>query len=555
MGYKGEPQSNLSQTSILKEGTYIEFFLNCRRASSNIQNGLHIRQRFVNYMSFLQKCSSQQWSEILPNHVYGIDSSHIEQPLDSNTGHTRRFLSELMLISTVSEVDIDMAKLKLVNQQYLSTGTFAPQALVQASNALSFNFWYNGANLTPQNIADENKQNPKNGFKVACRDALKKPDAEMHNPNVSAGVVKGRKVSNQAKEHKWQDFRLLDAFYEIMRNIKNDTEQFNKNIPDFDLLPYLGDSTFITSTNAPYCLLKPTRCPNKSCTDRVAIAHVVESLDQYSAEEMFCPICHTAICEWDSIGLTEQFESEMSNLGLLSDLTYVLEHLRATQRLLCLPPSPHNTAIIMDGTLGLFRKLQALTPGIKSIVESTLNHGSTVFGVVKHSETKDFFDYLDHPLDPTQQIPCGSFWLVRNTERYKYISPRFHAKDPHGSHTHYGVDVMVKTSKGYRFLVSVALPASIQDDTGLEYGSDGYLDYVEHNFQSIPSFVKMLATLEKVQMLLYGGSTIPQTLTHGQASISWNVSGRILAQAIVNERVKNNKPQGEKNERQRGQKQ
>lgn len=541
MGYNRERQSNLSQTSILKENSYIEFFLNCTRASSNIQNGGHIRQNFVDYITFLQGCSQQRWSEILPDHVYGVDSSHIEQPLDSNTGHNRRFLSELMLISTVSEVDIDMEKLKSVTQQYLSTGTFAPQTLVQSSTALSFNFWYNGANLTPKNIADESKQNPKNGFKVACRDALKKPDADMHNPNMPAGVVGGRKVSEQVKQHKTQDFRLLDAFYEIVRHIKNDSELFNKNIPDFDLLPYLVGASVITSANAPYCLLKPTRCPNKNCPDRSAIAKLVGTLDQYSAEEVFCPICDTAICEWDCIGLTEQFESEMSNLGLLSDLTYILEHLRATQRLLCLPLSSHNTAIIMDGTLGLFRKLQALTPGIKAIVEHTLNNGSTVFGVVKHSETKDFFDYLDHPLDPAQQIPCGSFWLVRNTERYKYISPRFHAKDPHGTHTHYGVDVMVKTLKGYRFLVSVALPSSIEQSTGLEYGSDAYLDYVEHNFQSIPSFVKMLATLEKVQMLLYGGSTIPQTLTHGQASISWNVSGRILAQAIVNERIKNDK--------------
>ena len=540
MGHNGERQSNLSQTSILKDDSYIKFFLNCTRASSTIQNGVHIRQNFVDYSAFLKHCSEEQWGNILPDHVYGIDSSHIEQPLDSNTGHSRRFLSELMLISTVSEVDIDMAKLKSVTQQYISTGTFAPQTLVQASNALSFNFWYNGANLTPNNIADESKRNPKNGFKVACRDALKKPDAEMHNPNVPAGVVKGRKVSDQAKQHKQQDFRLLDAFYEIIRTIKNNPALFDKNIPEFELLPYLGDSSVITTANAPYCLLKPLCCPNKSCTDRKAVAQVVESLDQYSAEEVFCPICGAAVCEWDCIGLTEQFESEMSNLGLLSDLTYVLEHLRATQRLLCLPPAPHNTAIIMDGTLGLFRKLQALTPGIKAIVERTLNNGSTVFGVVKHSETKDFFDYLDHPLDPTQQIPCGSFWLVRNTERYKYISPRFHAKDPHGAHTHYGVDVMVKTLKGYRFLVSVALPSSVEQSTGLEYGTDAYLDYVEHNFHSIPSFVKMLATLEKVQMLLYGGSTIPQTLTHGQASISWNVSGRILAQAIVNERIKNN---------------
>lgn len=538
MGHNGERQSNLSQTSILKEGDYINFFLNCTRASSNIQQGVHIRKKFVDYIYHLKNCSPEQWNNILPNHVYGIDSSHIEQPLDSNTGHTRRFLSELMLISTVSEVDIDMERLKSVKHDFITTGTFAPQTLVQVSQSLSFNFWYNGANLTPQNIADPSKRNPKNGFKVACRDALKKPTAIMHNPNVRPGVVGGRKVSVQAHQHKYQDMRLLDALYEILRNIKNTPDVFDKNISGFDLRPYLEDSSPLNSKTSPYHVLKPMCCPNKNCANREAVATQFEDLEQYSDTEIFCPSCSTAICEWDCIGITEQFESEMSNLGLLSDLTYILEHLRATQRLLCLPPPHHNTAFIMDGTLGLFRKLQALTPGIKAIVERILNNGSTIFGVIKHSETKDFFDYLDHPLDPTQQISCGSFWLVRNNERYKYISPRFNAKDPHGKNTHYGVDVMVKTSKGHRFLVSVALPSDIQQTTGLEYGSDAYLDYVEHNFQAIPSFVKMLATLEKVQMLLYGGSTIPQTLTHGQASISWNVSGRILAQAIVNERLK-----------------
>ena len=527
MGHNNERSSH-SAHSAFKEEEYIDFFLNCDRASKTIYGATHIAQCFTPYFSYITK------NPLLPTQVYGIDSSHLEQPLDMQTGSVSNFMSELMLVSTLSEVNISMEKFLHLEHIFFQTGTFPPADLANISTDEAFSFWFNGANLTPKNISKEEFRNPKNGFKVAVRDALKKPLATLQNPN-KRGVIQSRNVSEQAKKYLMQNFRLIDALYSVFDHI--DSTTWNKHIPHFSKKDNLTKSQL----ESPYFNLHILQCSNRlNCPDPICIKKKDLMLGQYDDTERFCPSCGEVICELDTIGLTDQYQPEMSNITLLSDITYFIEHLRCVQRLLCLPKkSEEDIAIVMDGTLGLFRKLQLVVPGIRSIVEQTLNHGHTVFGVVKHSATKDFFDYIDD-LNPNgvKTIANGSFWIVRNRERYKYISPQFDNQLYHGQNTHYGVDVMVKTSRGYRFLVSVAIPEYIKNSSNAEYGSDAYLNYIQTNYQKIPSFVKMLATLEKMQMFLYGGSTIPQTLTHGQASISWDVSARVLAKSIAEERQK-----------------
>ena len=253
MGYNKERTSHLAQTSIVKEKEYVEFFLNCERGSKNMHNGVHLRERFVSYIQSIEDPS------ILPTTVYGIDSSHLEQPLDQKTGSTVCFMSELMLVSTVSEVDISMAKFLTLEKTYKAHGSFSPSSLTQVAVSETFNFWFNGANLTPKNIADEERRNPKNSFKVSVRDALKKPAAVLDNPNTK-GFVNTHTVSKEVGGYNKENYRLIDALYDVFKwqhnTVYNGENMWDKHITHFSIQPY----TPLTNASPLYNFLKIKSC-------------------------------------------------------------------------------------------------------------------------------------------------------------------------------------------------------------------------------------------------------------------------------------------------------
>ena len=487
-------------------------------------------------------------SDPLPETLVGLDGSTFEGSIDGDAP-TSRFPSARAGLINVAHLEIDVNALAKLNQKAFMGHMVDPRLLRQAiSEQDSLCFWVNSSGITPKgahSITD--------GFRTAVRDALRKPQARIPACAVDSplNVTTG-----------WS---LLDVLYWILFRM--------------EALGLASSSDFFRATGGTISAITliPQRCPNVQCVQHHSFPSTTPI--QLSANDrscVRCPACNEAFCELDATKLLREFEEDQPNAHLIGRLSLVFEHLRGLQLLLHhhgympniasarLSKEEHlaRRAVVVDGPLALFGQTQHLVPAMRSMVHELIrggdnhpwdhmpwrcgnpthgNEGALMFGVIKTGALVDFMREVDR----RKPIPAGSYWVVDDEARYKWIMPkarRKNAKQSHGAFTHYGHDVVVKTHQGQLLLISAPLPLPLskksKTDDGLRDAflrarkKAGIVGSEQHRY-----LLRILNCVEQVQSVIFGGTTIPQNMAHDSASISHNPSGRILVAAVREKRI------------------
>lgn len=293
--------------------------------------------------------------------------------------------------------------------------------------------------------------------------------------------------------------------------------------------------------------------------------HEAPDIASLSAAGTFfsCPQCETQTRLMDACGLTYLYRPDQSNLHVMNSFSVFVEHLllyswceqfsssrvwkkdhQAQYEELTEAP-----IFIMDGPLALYGSCGRFVSAFRKKVQEAVGKGATVFGIVKTGRIRDFLDSLPETLRGGK----ASYFVVPDRVRYEMID--VNNKQPghygFGETSYYGNDVIVRTRRGLRFVLSVATPEvcpkwwiqdQVKDSLDHKAGvieealinavpappsfdarkpwdfdtQDAWMDYLRVSSPRVLAapLWRAISTLEHVESLMFQQSSIPQVFAH-----------------------------------------
>jgi len=286
----------------------------------------------------------------------------------------------------------------------------------------------------------------------------------------------------------------------------------------------------------------------------------------------------------DACGLTYLYQEDRSNLHVMTAFSCFLEHLLlyawCEHYLKHMRKHPHDkqyeddqhragSIFVMDGPLALFGTTGRFVKAFRNSVQKAVGAGATIFGIVKTGRVCDFLSGL-----PEEMIgPPASYFIIPDRVRLELVEtfgkPSFYG---FGEMSYYGHDVVVRTERGLRFLLSVAPPqinptwwkrhsipesmeakskvintalttksfyGNIMDkkQTELFATQQQWFDYINPlGLKKNPTapLYRVISTLEHVESLMYQQSSIPQVFAHMLAGIQGKLMQSYLKQLTIN---------------------
>ena len=308
-----------------------------------------------------------------------------------------------------------------------------------------------------------------------------------------------------------------------------------------------------------------------------------------------CPHCqeHTRLI--DACGLTYLYRPDQSNLHVMNSFSVFVEHLLLYSwcehfRVKQMGKKTHeeqyqsfdqSPIFIIDGPLALYGSCGRFTSAFRYKVQEAVGSGATIFGIVKTGRVRDFLDNLPHELQGSK----ASYFIVPDRVRYDMIevSNKTPSHYGFGEWSYYGHDVIVRTRRGLRFVLSVATPevspkwwksSTVQTSldnkakvieaslttalkTPNRFDGQKYWDFASQNdwFLHAQNFIsrriptaplwRVISTLEHVESLMFQQSSIPQVFAHmlaGTQATLIRAFLRTMSTPQINEELESSEP-------------
>ncbi|WP_367143350.1 hypothetical protein [Pantoea stewartii] len=257
-------------------------------------------------------------------------------------------------------------------------------------------------------------------------------------------------------------------------------------------------------------------------------------------EVLPCSNCGEKVYITDVMRIHEQISDLGDNGSAITRFMNVVEHLIVASfiRMLCdrNPEQLSRMAFILDGPLAIFgqpAKIHARLLKLYSNIRKKLNEKGLepplVIGIQKTGPA------VEHASALSRYIQKGSFRVIDDEYRHKYIAARSEHSDNFGHETYYGQDFIFRTKSGKVFIFGLVYPFENKTTFGIHSHELSGLDN-KKSFASAKVEIdryssmlrKAMCVITHFELELYENAIIPIALAHRHASISVVPGGRVL---------------------------
>lgn len=245
-------------------------------------------------------------------------------------------------------------------------------------------------------------------------------------------------------------------------------------------------------------------------------------------EDQYCEHCSAKVYPTDVLRLWEEVSDFQANLGAITRLMLIIEHLLPIHYIRRLADgalsSLSRTAFCIDGPLAVFGVsawLHAAIMGYLTEVNARLSKkgsdGLLMIGLQKTGQMVDHVNLI------SRHIPENRLFAVDDAYRYKYVvSSRIPVDNGFGSETYYGQDFIYKTESGRTFVFALPYPFSAKS---LPKGDFSEQKVELSRYKTLPC---ALALINHFQTDLYKNAVVPIALANRYTAISLVPGGRVL---------------------------
>ncbi|SOY39574.1 hypothetical protein [Cupriavidus taiwanensis] len=244
-------------------------------------------------------------------------------------------------------------------------------------------------------------------------------------------------------------------------------------------------------------------------------------------ERVTCPGCQGEVFLTDALRLHEQISDHGDNSAAITRFMNAAEHLQvavlvkfmADKNLEMLADS----AIMLDGPLALFGQPAKFHASLQWFYNDVFDKcrakglaSPVIMGLQKEGQV------MEHARSLAQYLKPGTFSVVSDAYRDKYINGIPALTENFGHETYYGQDFIFKTAAGQIFDFCLAYPLSDKKDRASfakkKAEPQRYAEWLPRAFKLI----------DHLQFDLYQSAVVPIALAHRHASISLKPGGTML---------------------------
>jgi hypothetical protein len=245
-------------------------------------------------------------------------------------------------------------------------------------------------------------------------------------------------------------------------------------------------------------------------------------------EQQYCEYCHAKVYPTDVLRLWEEIMDYQANLGAITRLMLIIEHLLPIHFIRRLSEgtlsSLSRTAFFIDGPMAVFGVSAWLHASIMRYiaeVNERLNKKNfpdlLMIGLQKTGQLVDHVNLID------RHIPGERLFAVNDQYRYKYvISSRKPSSNGFGFETYYGQDFIYKTASERTFVFALPYPFKsklLPDVNFIQEKTD---------FKHYETLCRALAVINHFQTDLYENAVVPIALANKYTAISLVPGGSVL---------------------------
>jgi hypothetical protein len=226
-------------------------------------------------------------------------------------------------------------------------------------------------------------------------------------------------------------------------------------------------------------------------------------------EQQYCENCNAKVYPTDVLRLWEEVMDHQANLGAITRLMLIIEHLLPIHYIRRLADgtlaSLSKTAFFIDGPLAIFGVSAWLHASIMRYIAEINERlheknfsGLLMIGLQKTGQVVDHVHLID------RFIPDNRLFALDDEYRYKYvISSRNPSSNGFGFETYYGQDFIYKTESGRTFVFALPYPFKTKKL------SEGNFVERKTDFQNYETLPHALALINHFQSDLYENAVVP----------------------------------------------
>lgn len=250
-----------------------------------------------------------------------------------------------------------------------------------------------------------------------------------------------------------------------------------------------------------------------------------------------CDKCNEDIFITDSLRIHEQISEHGENNSAMTRFMNVVEHLIVASFIRMLgkhnPELLSNMAFIIDGPLAIFgqpakthARLMKLYDTVVKFMEQKNLEPPLLLGIQKTGTA------VEHAKALGRYIEKGTFRIIDDEYRHKYIAARSEKSENFGHETYYGQDFIYKTESGKVFVFGLPYPFASKSQSSSDDSSEATKRAFANKKIEVERYYKNLGKAMKVishfELELYDNAIVPIALAHRHASISLVPGGRVL---------------------------
>lgn len=245
-------------------------------------------------------------------------------------------------------------------------------------------------------------------------------------------------------------------------------------------------------------------------------------------EQQYCENCHARVYPTDVLRLWEEVMDYQANLGAITRLMLIIEHLLPMHYIRRLSEgtlsSLSRTAFFIDGPMAVFGVSAWLHASIMRYI-AELNERLQMknypkllmIGLQKTGQVVDHVKLID------RYIPEERLFAIDDEYRYKYVvASREPSSNGFGFETYYGQDFIYKTEAGRTFVFALPYPFKTK------LLPDGDFIQQKTNFENYETLSRALAVINHFQTDLYENAVVPIALANKYTAISLVPGGSVL---------------------------
>lgn len=250
-------------------------------------------------------------------------------------------------------------------------------------------------------------------------------------------------------------------------------------------------------------------------------------------EVQACTNCGENVYVTDALRIHEQISEFGENGSAMTRFMNVVEHLIVASFIRMLgkhnPELLSTMAFIIDGPLAIFGQPAKTHARLMKLYDKVSNHMKekgysppVILGIQKTGAA------VEHANALSRYMESGSFRVIDDEYRHKYISARAEKSENFGHETYYGQDFIFKTKSGKTFVFGLPYPFAKKCD-GESTGEAKKLfseDKIDHS--KYENLSKAINVISHFELELYENAIVPIALAHRHASISLVPGGKVL---------------------------